>query len=78
MFAPYVAASPFPIRASLNGTTVSIQFPTQPGYNYTVYYSISLNPANWQTLTSISGNGTVETVTDTSGGVERFYRVQAQ
>ncbi len=79
MLAPYVAASRFPVRASLSGTTVSIQFPTQPAYNYTVYYSTSLNPANWQTLTSISGNGAVETVTDSaSNGVKRFYRVQAQ
>ena len=79
MFAPYVPASLFHISASVSGTAVSIQFPTQSGYSYTVYYSTSLNPANWQTLTTVSGNGAVETVSDsTSGGAKRFYRVQAQ
>ena len=79
LFAPVVTASLFRISASVSGTTVSIQFPTQNGHSYTVYYSTSLNPANWQTLTSVTGNGAVETVTDsTSGGVKRFYRVQAQ
>ena len=79
MFTPYTSASSFNVSASISGATVSIQIPTQSGHNYTVYYSTSLNPANWQTLTTISGNGAVETVTDsTSGGAKRFYRVQAQ
>jgi len=79
MFTPYVAASLFHIGALISGATVSIQFPTQSGYSYTVYYSTSLDPANWKTLTSITGNGAVESVTDsTSGGAHRFYRVQAQ
>ena len=79
MFVPFVVASPFHVSASISGATVSIQFPTQSGHSYTVYYSTSLNPANWQTLTAVSGNGAVETVTDsTSGGAKRFYRVQAQ
>ena len=79
MFAPYVPASRFHISALVSGPTVSIQFPTQSGYNYIVYYSTSLNPANWQTLTTVTGDGAVETVTDTpGGGAKRFYRVQAQ
>ena len=80
MFAPYVAASPFPVKASVSANTISIIFPTQIGYGYTVYYSTSLNPANWQILgSSVTGDGTVQTVTDsTTGGAQRFYRVQAQ
>ena len=79
MFVPFVVASPFHVSASISGSTVSIQFPTQSGHSYTVYYSTSLNPANWQTLTAVSGDGAVETVIDSaSGGAKRFYRVQAQ
>jgi hypothetical protein len=79
MFAPYVEASTFSIKAFVNDGIITVQFPTQGGHSYTVYYSTSLNPANWQTLASINGDGAVETVTDsTSNGAKRFYRVQAQ
>jgi hypothetical protein len=79
MFAPYVAPSTFSIKASISEGIVSLQFPTQIGHGYTVYYSTSLNPAVWQTLTSVTGNGAVETVTDSaSAGAQRFYRVLAQ
>jgi hypothetical protein len=80
MLAPYTAASSFSVKATVNGATVSIQFPTQSGHNYTVYYSTSLTTPNWQALgSSIAGDGTVKTVTDsTTGGAQRFYRAQAQ
>jgi len=66
------------LSVSRTGSTISIQFPTQSGFSYTVLYSGSLNPANWQTLTTISGDGTVKTATDTMGSSPRFYRVLAQ
>jgi hypothetical protein len=79
MFTPYVAPSSFSVTALVSGTTVSIEFPTQVGHNYIVYYSSSLNPANWQNLgSSIAGDGAVYTVTDTTGAGQRFYRVVAQ
>jgi hypothetical protein len=79
MFVPYVAASSFSVKATFSGGIVTIHIPTQNGHGYTVYYSTSLNPPVWQVLTSISGDGAVDTVTDsTSGGAKRFYRVQAQ
>jgi hypothetical protein len=80
MFVPSTLAASFSVSASVSGSTVSIHIPTQIGHSFTVYYSTSLNPANWQALgSSITGDGTVKTVTDsTTGGAQRFYRVQAQ
>jgi hypothetical protein len=73
-----VAPQAVHLSVSRTGSTISIQFPTQSGFSYTVLYSGSLNPANWQTLTTISGDGTVKTATDTMGSSPRFYRVLAQ
>jgi len=66
------------LSISRTGNTISIQFPTQSGFSYTVLYSGSLTPANWQTLTTITGDGSVKTVTDTMGSSPRFYRVSVQ
>jgi hypothetical protein len=65
------------LSISRTGNTISIQFPTQSGFSYTVLYSGSLNPANWLTLTTITGDGSVKTATDTMGSSPRFYRVEA-
>ena len=73
-----VAPQAVHLSVSRTGSTISIQFPTQSGFSYTVLYSGSLNPANWLTLTTISGDGTVKTATDTMGSSPRFYRVSFQ
>jgi hypothetical protein len=73
-----VAPQAVHLSVSRTGSTISIQFQTQSGVNYTVLYSGSLNPANWQTLTTINGDGTVQTATDTMGSSPRFYRVSFQ
>ncbi len=79
MFVPAVSgASAFSLGVSISGTTISINFQTQSGVTYTVLYSSTLNPANWQTLTTVNGDGTVKTATDTTTGQQRFYRVEAQ
>src|SRR5579859_1110649 len=80
MLVPFSAVGPFSISASVSAGTVSIKFPTVSGHSYTVLYSTSLNPTSWTTLSSgIVGDGTVKTVTDsTTGGAQRFYRVEAQ
>ena len=79
MFVPAVVApQAVHLSVSRTGSTISIQFPTQSGFNYTVLYSGSLKPANWQTLTIISGDGTLKTATDTMGSSPRFYRVSFQ
>ena len=81
MLVPVAAVTPYSISASVSAGTVSIKFPTLSGHSYTVQYSTSLNPTNWQTLSgasNIAGTGGTVTVTDsTSGGAVRFYRVVA-
>lgn len=79
MFVPVVSTlAPFPLSASLNAGAISIKFQTLNSHNYTVLYSTNLNSPNWQTLTNLSGDGTVKTATDTASQPLRFYRVQAQ
>jgi hypothetical protein len=80
MFVPYLAPAPaFSLSASASGGVVSVKIPTASGHTYYVYWSSSLNPASWQQLgSSVPGDGTVKTVTDsTTGGATRFYRAVA-
>jgi hypothetical protein len=79
IFVPLVSTLPgFPLSVSTSAGTISIQFQTAEGNSYTVQYTDSLNPADWQTLTTITGDGTVKTATDTTSQSRRFYRVEAQ
>ena len=63
---------------AVNGNfMVSIQ--SEPGEAYIVSYANSLSNPSWQTLTNITGNGTVMTVTNSAPGVaQRFYRLIQQ
>jgi hypothetical protein len=63
---------------AVNGNfMVSIQ--SELGESYTVSYANSLSSPSWQTLTNITGNGLVMTVTNSAPGVtQRFYRLIQQ
>ena len=62
-----------------SGDDFIVSFQTNPGNTYTVQYTDSLAPQNWQNLPSIPGNGSVETVTNHAPGVaRRFYRLIEQ
>jgi len=63
---------------AVNGNfMVSIQ--SELGEAYTVSYANSLSNPSWQTLTNITGNGSVITVTNSAPGVtQRFYRLIQQ
>jgi hypothetical protein len=63
---------------AVNGNfLVSIQ--SELGGTYTVSYANSLSSPSWQTLTNITGNGSVITVTNFAPGVaQRFYRLIQQ
>lgn len=64
----------------LTGGNFQLQFPSQSGVNYWVEHAASLTPPiAWQTLTTLTGNGGVMQVADTSAtDAARFYRVRAQ
>jgi hypothetical protein len=63
---------------AVNGNfMVSIQ--SELGETYIVSYANSLTSPSWQTLTNITGNGSVITVTNSAPGVaQRFYRLIQQ
>ena len=59
------------------GFAISIQ--SELGEAYTVNYANSLSSQSWQTLTNITGNGSVITVTNSASGVtSRFFRLMLQ
>jgi len=61
------------------GANFVFSFQTEPGKTYTVSSSDSLAATNWPTLTTVSGDGTVATVTNSAPGVtQRFYRLIEQ
>ena len=65
--------------AAVNGGNITVSFPTQTGYSYQLQYKDHLTDANWISLGSpISGNGSVQSGTDTATGGARFYQVQVQ
>src|ERR1039458_9554051 len=63
---------------AVNGNfIVSIQ--SELGETYILSYVNSLSNPSWQTLTNITGNGSVITMTDSAPGVaQRFYRLIEQ
>ena len=62
------------------GDNFVLSFQTEPGKTYTPQYVDSLATLmNWQSLTPISGDGTVKTITNSAPGVtQRFYRLIEQ
>jgi hypothetical protein len=70
-----VPASGLTISASRSGNNININIPTQPGATYRVFYRDDLNTGNWTLLTSIAGDGTTKSVTDSATAAKRFYKV---
>jgi Immunoglobulin I-set domain len=63
---------------SVSGSNFKLTFPTFYGPQYNVMYKTNLQSGAWQTLTSVTGDGTVKTVTDPLGATPRFYIVNTQ
>ena len=81
MFVPPASmAQPTHLTVSVSAGVVHLSFATQNNRTYTVYYSTKLGAgASWQQLGStVSGNGSIQTVTDNVTGSARFYRVTTQ
>lgn len=67
------------LKASVNGGTITISFPTVTGTNYQVQYKQNLTDASWTDLGSpVAGNNGIQSVTDNVTGVSRFYRIETQ
>jgi hypothetical protein len=60
------------------GTNFVFSFVTEQNHNYTVQYTDSLTPVNWQTLMVVPGDGNTATISDPLTIGARFYRVLIQ
>jgi hypothetical protein len=59
--------------------TLSFSFQTVAGRTNLVQYTISLSPANWHTVETIAGDGTMKTFTGPPAtGAMGFYRLVYQ
>lgn len=64
------------LNPAFANTEFRFEFDTVAGVTHTVEYKNALSDATWQTLTTVTGDGTRKPVTDTqvSGG-QKYYRV---
>ncbi len=71
--------APVMLDTLINGQSIKLTFPTLTGLKYQVQYKDNITDANWTNLSGvISGNNTVQSVNDSAGASNRFYRVQIQ
>lgn len=62
------------VNSSHTAGSFTASFQTQNGVVYRVQYKDDLNAANWADLTTMAGDGSVKSFSDTASG-HRFYRV---
>ncbi len=75
----WIWPAPIIFAPAKTGNNFIFSFQTEPGKTYTAQHVDSLTTSNWQSLTPISGDGTVKTVTNSAPGVtQRFYRLIEQ
>ena len=75
----WIWPSPTFFAPTKTGNNFIVSFQTNPGNTYTVQYTDTLAPQNWQSLPSVAGNGAVESVTNSAPGIaQRFYRLIEQ
>jgi hypothetical protein len=74
MFVPAAGVHVAAVRA---GPNASIEFPTQSGIVYRVFYRSALGTGAWSYYTSVLGTGGVETVNVPAGTGTQFYMVTA-
>ena len=66
------------INPNLQGNVFGFSFQTQSGHPYTIEFTDSLSPANWQVLSNFVGDGSASLIQIDPAQTQRFYRVQAQ
>ena len=71
---PFLVFAPVKTNGAFN---LSVE--TTAGKTYILEYTDSIAPPNWQPLPSLTGDGTVKTVTDpVASSIQRYYRVREQ
>jgi hypothetical protein len=74
-FFMFVPATGITLKATHSGGNTVLSFPTQAGAVYRVFYRTDLTTGNWTLLTTVLGDGTVKSVSDSSTDRQRFYKV---
>ncbi len=66
------------INTAVQTGTFEFQFATAQGTSYQVQFKNNLSDATWQSLTTVTGDGTTKSVSDNRTTPARFYRVVTQ
>jgi len=67
------------ITATTSGGNINISFPTQNTSSYQLLFKNSLTDPTWTSIGSpVSGNGSIESISQPITGTMRFYSVQVQ
>jgi hypothetical protein len=75
------AATAHPVRLSPaipTGAQFVFTFYSQLGVTHTVEFKNALTDSAWQTLKTVTGDGTLQTVIDNASGASRVYRVTSK
>jgi hypothetical protein len=73
-----LSQAPGIVGATVSGGAFRFPLATATGYVYLVQRSDTLDPANWQTLSSIKGDGSTAAIVDPVSQPQGFYRVIIQ
>jgi hypothetical protein len=71
----FVPAAGISLKATRSGNNTLVSFPTQQGLVYRVFYRTDLATGNWTLLTTLLGDGSVKSASDSSTDRQRFYKV---
>ena len=72
-----IAAVPALVNPQSSSGSFNFSFQTAPGQGYTIQYTGDLANPSWTTLSSFVGDGSLQSVTDSPGVAQRFYRVMS-
>ncbi|HEY5914401.1 MAG TPA: hypothetical protein VJA21_27745, partial [Verrucomicrobiae bacterium] len=70
-----VPATGISVTASRSANNVLLTFATQAGATYRVFYRTDLAAGNWALLSTLFGDGSVQSVSDAPTAARRFYMV---
>jgi hypothetical protein len=74
-FFMFVPVTGIQVSASASGNNVLIKFPSALGQSYRVFSRSSLSSGGWTLLTTVSGNGSVQSVSVPAAAGQQYYQV---
>ena len=69
---------PIPVAVTRHGAQLQLTFPTVGGYAYLVRYRARIEAGAWQTVATVTGDGTPHSYSVTTGSAPQFYEVVVQ